>query len=84
MVAGYDFPVVPSLRGDRAPPNDCLCLPPISVYSEYVLKQHVTTIQQAIMEKGMLKFKHTVILVGSFLHSLQNCWPPTAVHKCDE
>ena len=28
MVAGYDFPVVPSLRGDRAPPNDCLCLPP--------------------------------------------------------
>ena len=24
-----------------------------------------------------------MILVESFLDCLQNCWPPTALHKCD-
>ena len=67
--------------GSRAPPNDCLCLPfrfAQNTFSEH----HVTTRQQAIMEKGVTMFKDN-ILVRSFLDFLQNCWPPTGVHKFD-
>ena len=43
-------------QGDRAPPNDCLCSP-ISVYSVYLLKHHVTTRQQIIMEQRIITLK---------------------------
>ena len=33
------------------------------------------------MEKGIITFKYNSRL--TFSRSLQNCWPPTAVQKCD-
>ena len=45
------------------------------------LEHHVTTRQQVIMEKR-ITFKDNSSL-KFFFHSLRNCWPPTAVHKCD-
>ena len=50
----------------------------LNTFSEH----HVTTRQQAIMEKGIVTFKLT-ILICNFLDSFRNCWPPTAVQKCD-
>ena len=33
------------------------------------------------METGIITF--TLILIRSFFHSLRNCWPFCAVHKCE-
>ena len=53
-------PGVPSLlwgQGRRTPPNDHLC-PPFRFTQNVFLEHHVTTRQQAIMEKGIIIFKH--------------------------
>ena len=45
--------------GPRVPssPNDCLC-PPFCFIQNAFLEQRVTTRQHAIMEKGIIIFKH--------------------------
>ena len=47
--------------GAPYPPNDSMC-PPISVYSECFLEHHVTTRQQALMEKRIKIFKDSSCL----------------------
>ena len=43
--------------GAPFPPNDCLC-PPFRFAQNAFLEHHVTTIQQTIMEKRIIIFKH--------------------------
>ena len=54
---------VPLLRegggtAGRPCPSTRLLVPPISVYTEYVFETLRTIRQQAVMEKGIIAFKH--------------------------
>ena len=44
--------------GAPSPTNDCLCPPPFWFIQNAFLDHRVTTRQQAIMEKGIIIFKH--------------------------
>ena len=44
--------------GAPSPTNDCLCPPPFWFIQNAFLEHRVTTRQQAIMEKGIIIFKH--------------------------
>ena len=44
--------------GAPSPTNDCLCRPPFWFIQNAFLDHRVTTRQQAIMEKGIIIFKH--------------------------
>ena len=66
--------------GAPSPPNDCLC-PPILVHSECFFEHCVTTRQQAIMEKGIIIFKHDSRV--NFSRLFAKLRPPTALYKCD-
>ena len=74
---------MPSLQWGqgRRPPLTTACASPVWFIQNAVLEHRVTTRQQAIMEKGIIIFKHDSRL--KFSRCLQNCWPPTALHKCD-
>ena len=66
--------------GGPRPSNDCLC-PPFQFTQNTFLEHHVRTRQQAIIEKRIITLKDNSRL--KFFDSLQNCWPPTTVRKCD-
>ena len=67
--------------GKAVLPLTTACAPPFWFTQNTFSEHHVTTRLQATMEKGIITF--TLTLARSFLHSLQNCWPPSAVHKCE-
>ena len=74
---------VSSLRGareDRAPLT-AAAAPHFGLLKILFLEHRPKTRQQAMMEKGIITFKHNFSL--TFSRSLRNCWQPTAVHISD-
>ena len=67
--------------GASSPSNDCLCPFPFRFIQDAFLEHHVTTRQQAILEKGIIIIKHVSRLKFSRLFA--KLLVTTAVHKCD-
>ena len=63
-------------------PLTTACAPPTSVYSQCFFGASRNDKTTSNNEKRNTNFSN-INLVWSFLNCLQNCWPPTALDKCD-
>ena len=74
---------LPSLRvpGEDVSPLTTACAPPFRLTQKTFLKHRVTTIHPAMIEKGIIRFKHNSRL--KFCPLFAKLLAPTVVHECD-